>query len=231
MVFKRAIARNRVGNIREWVWPRAGWRRTLKYLGYRLVRLDASSHSIAAGVAAGASISFTPFLGLHLFGAFLLAFITRGHLLASVFGTFVGNPWTFPLIFLVTGELGRLILGGDNNQVIPPWSWDAVLYDPFAYFLELMPLLKPYIIGGIPFAFGVWVLVYFTVRRAIDRYRKRKMLRRETARLRRLFGAVSLDKQTAPQVPKSSSTELKNSVDSGYSSPISHPQSPDKVGN
>ena len=43
----------------------------------RLLRLSASPHSIAAGVAIGIAVAWTPFLGVHIIIALAIAFILR----------------------------------------------------------------------------------------------------------------------------------------------------------
>jgi hypothetical protein len=54
---------------------------------------------------------FSPFFGLHFFYAALLAWIARGNVLASLIGTFFGNPITFPIIASISMPLGKRILG------------------------------------------------------------------------------------------------------------------------
>ena len=70
--------------------------RSGQYVTKRILRLTATPHAVAAGVAAGAFTSFTPFMGLHFLLAAVLAWMVRGNLLAPALGTFVGNPLTFP---------------------------------------------------------------------------------------------------------------------------------------
>jgi hypothetical protein len=78
-------------------------------------------------VACGAAISFTPFVGLHVVLGALLALIVRGNLLAVVAGTLVGNPWTFPFIWVASYEVGQYLLGGHAAGVQPaPWSFSDV---------------------------------------------------------------------------------------------------------
>jgi len=55
------------------VWPKAGWRRASRYMAHRVRRLPGTPYRIAAGVASGAAVSFTPFIGLHFVAAALLA--------------------------------------------------------------------------------------------------------------------------------------------------------------
>ena len=91
--------------------PRKGWRRGYLYLGKRVQRLPDSPHRIALGFACGVMASFTPFFGFHFVIAAALAFITRGNILASAIGTFVGNPLTFPFIAGTAMYLGHRITG------------------------------------------------------------------------------------------------------------------------
>ena len=57
--------------------------------------------------------SFTPLVGLHIVLGCLMALIVRGNFLAVAVGTLVGNPWTFPFMWLAGYELGKLMLGPD----------------------------------------------------------------------------------------------------------------------
>ena len=49
----------------------------------------------------------------------LLSFLVRGNYLAAVVGTLVGNPWTFPLIWLASYQLGHLLLGSAPSEIAP----------------------------------------------------------------------------------------------------------------
>jgi hypothetical protein len=73
--------------LRNMLWPRMGLRRYGTYLRKRVMRLSASPHAIAAGVASGAAVSMFPLIGLHFFLGFVLAYVTRGNMLAAAFGT------------------------------------------------------------------------------------------------------------------------------------------------
>ncbi len=99
----------------SFVWPRAGWGRASRYIAHRVRRLPGTPYRIAAGLASGAAISFTPFIGLHfVFGA-LLALLLRGSVVASAIGTAVGNPWTFAIIWPATYSLGHWLIGGGGG--------------------------------------------------------------------------------------------------------------------
>ncbi len=167
-----------------WVlWPRTGWRRAGVYLAHRLRRLPGTPHSIAAGFACGAAISFTPFLGLHfLFGA-AGAWLMGGNLFASAVGTVVGNPWTFPLIWLISYRLGAFALGRNGDATLPENLSMAYIFDnPEA-------VLLPMTLGGVPMAVVAWFVSYWIVRRAVDRYQQMRRARMSKGAARRLAAA------------------------------------------
>lgn len=108
-MFQRRNAPSFMDRVKAFVWPRKGFVRAWKYLAFRLSRINTSPHAIAAGFASGAAASFTPLLGLHIVLGCVLAFITRGSMIAAVLGTFVGNPVTFPFLFSATYWVGARI--------------------------------------------------------------------------------------------------------------------------
>ena len=181
MLFRPRHKPTFLANLRSWVWPKSGWRRAGLYVWHRLARLPGTPHSIAAGFAAGAAVSFTPFLGLHIIMACCIVYLTRGNYLAAVIGTVVGNPWTFPLFFALTGAVGTLIIGGDAVAEIPVWDWDAILAGPIDYFSKFLPVVFPLIVGGIPVAVIVWFLTYLVFKELVTRYRARRKPRALTS--------------------------------------------------
>jgi uncharacterized protein (DUF2062 family) len=111
MVFKRRTPRTWGVAVSQFFYPRGGWRRAASYVLHRLRRLPDAPHRIARGIAAGTFISFTPLFGFHFIGAALIAWLLRGNIVASLLGTFFGNPLTFPFIAAASLETGRWILG------------------------------------------------------------------------------------------------------------------------
>ena len=85
------------------------------YVAKRVMRLNATPHAIAAGVAAGVFASFTPFIGTHFVIAFIISWVIRGNLLAAAFGTFAGNPISFLFIWPAIYEIGAFVLGIPRN--------------------------------------------------------------------------------------------------------------------
>lgn len=160
--------------LRGWVWPHIGWRRLGIYLVKRVTRLPGTPHSIAAGFACGTAISFTPFLGLHTLLSILLSFPLRGNYLAAVVGTLVGNPWTFPVIWVMTYQLGHFLLGSAPSEMAPleepelTSRWD-----------ELKGLIWPMTVGGVPLGALAGLLVYFPGVRMVAAYQEARRRRRE----------------------------------------------------
>ena len=173
--------------VRESVWPRAGWSRVLTYLFHRTARLSASPYAVAAGFACGAAISFTPFVGLHIALGCLIAWIIRSNLFAAVLGTAVGNPWTFPLIWIWIFKFGHWLLdstGGAQASAVDFHVFfsnvvTAVLRFDLAFLFETAwPVLWPMIVGGIPTALVMWCVFYFPLRPMVAGYQTRRRVRR-----------------------------------------------------
>jgi len=204
MVFKRRQKPPLLVRLREALVPQRGWRRAIEYLGHRVRRLPDSPHRIALGLAIGVFACFTPFFGAHLLLAAGLAKLLRANIVASLIGTFFGNPLTFPLIAAVSLGLGRRILGygasGENFERLSGafgkaagglWSslmslvgrgqprWGQL--EPFVDYV-----LWPYLVGGLLPGIAAAATSYWLLRPLIAAYqarRREKMLARAHDRL------------------------------------------------
>ena len=143
-MFKRRQPRTIPQNLREIFWPSMGWLRAGKYVKHRVLRLSDSEQKIAAGLAIGTSISFTPIVGTHFIQAGIIAYISRTNILAACIGTFAGNPWTFPFMWwsaIFTGTYIFSLLGW-NDYIIPLDQLDLkMLGDTLKLFAEVMALV------------------------------------------------------------------------------------------
>ena len=170
-MFRRRDPRPTLTRFGHFLWPRTGWRRAGAYFGHRVRRLPGSPYSIAAGFACGAAISFTPLLGAHFLLASLGAWLMGGNLIASALGTVVGNPWTFPLIWVASYRLGSWVLGANGSEALPDGLTMAYIRDnPEAVFLPMMT-------GGLPMAIVAWFVSFWVVRRAVARYQQMRLSR------------------------------------------------------
>jgi len=176
-VFRRRNQMPLWQRLRGWVWPHIGWRRHGRYVLKRLTRMPGTPHSIAAGFACGAAISFTPFMGLHIALGILLSMVVRGNYIAAVIGTVVGNPWTFPVIWVSTYKLGHYLLGTTPavGRHLHPLTLETVIENIHA-------LLWPMTVGSIPMAIVAWLAFYFPLARLIAAFQAARERRRQRRR-------------------------------------------------
>jgi uncharacterized protein (DUF2062 family) len=179
------------GILRSFAWPRRGFGRVWRYLILRLLRLKASPHKAALGFAAGAAVSFTPFIGFHFILAAALAFVTRGSLIAALLGTIVGNPFTFPIIFTASywigdrmkelaaggpGATSGVASGGSDDTSEAEAAAEALL-DMSEVVLEegnfrlgietIWPVFSTMLLGSVPLFIIAYALFYFLAKGAI----------------------------------------------------------------
>jgi uncharacterized protein len=196
MVFRRRRPLGWLRRLRGLLWPDSGWSRASSYFLHRIKRLPGTPHGIAAGIACGAAISCTPFIGFHFALSFLLCFLVRGNYVAAALGTVVGNPWTFPFIFTWTYQLGRAVLGDTASA-----SLRLADIDSGNFLAEIGQLIWPMTVGSIPTGIAMWFLVYWPSKRVIATFQATRRRRREARRRERLVAqdlhAASLEGQRA----------------------------------
>ena len=186
-MFKRRTAMTRMDRIRSILWPARGFGRLFSYIIQRVKRMPGSTLSIAVGAAWGIAVSFSPFLGLHLLVGMMLAYLTRGNLVACLFGTFVGNPWTFPLFFYLNYRLGAFILvemGRDVKSIGGTMTEFVTLFlaDPAAL---IGALFAPIVVGSLILGTIAWFAGFGATYWAVAGWRAHRARRLEAARLRR----------------------------------------------
>ena len=184
-----------------WVWPRGGMVRSGRYMIRRLQRIPGTPHRLAIGFACGSALSMTPFIGLHGVGAIVLSWALGGSWVTALIGTAIGNPWTFPLIWLliyhtgailvpgvavddlsvaaVTNEL--LVLASATANLALGWDIDSVIDD-----LGQLRLLPTMTVGSIPYTITMWVTSYYLIRSSVSQYQKIRRLRIKSVRQSRL---------------------------------------------
>lgn len=181
--------RNKLGvlrRVRDFFWPRSGWNRASKYVFHRVARLPGTPYTLAAGFACGAAISFTPFVGLHFVLSALLAWILRGSIVASAIGTAVGNPWTFPFIWVwiyksglwMTAKAGEPVGAVDFGRLFSDMM-EALLAFDWVYLLDTAwPVFWPMFVGSLPTGVVVWLIFYAGLNPLIASYQSRRARRR-----------------------------------------------------
>jgi len=189
MLFKRRDKRTKLKYIKDILFPKKGWRRALEYISYRLIRIPDTPHRIALGLSCGVFVSFLPIFGGHFIIGALLAYIIKGDIFASLIGTIVGNPITFPIIAGVSINLGQYILGQsstDMDDISFNWEMfkDMFSFENFNwYFIKGfgIDIFLPYLLGGTILGIIASLFFYFLckpfVRGHQHRRKRKKMLK------------------------------------------------------
>ncbi|MDH5187574.1 MAG: DUF2062 domain-containing protein [Rhodospirillaceae bacterium] len=190
--------------LREFFWPSAGWHRSTRYVFHRVARIPGSSYSLAAGFACGAAISMTPFVGLHFVLSAILAYIMRANILASAIGTAVGNPWTFPFIWVWIYNAGLWMIGSGHVggtevefAAVFSQSMEALIRFDIAFLIKTSgPVLWPMLIGSLPTALVTWIIFYVPLQPMISRYQTKRNHRRTKKRREQKKERASISKIT-----------------------------------
>ena len=190
-MFRRRKSLSLVSRLRTIVWPARGFGRLFSYLAQRVMRMPGSSASIAVGLACGVAVSFTPFLGFHLLFGAMLAYLMRGNLIASGIGTIVGNPWTFPFIFLANYEVGLWIL----NWVGMSTPRQAMSLNEFS--ANPMDLVLPLAVGGMTMGIVAWFSCFGMAYWALQGWREHRQKRLAAGRERRFAKAAANQNETS----------------------------------
>lgn len=218
MLFKRRSQETLIRRFRIALWPRRSWWRSIKYLLLRVLRLTASPHVIAMGVAAGVFASFTPYLGFHFVVAFLICFFTGGSYFAAATGTLFGNPLTFPFIWAAVLSAGRLVLhgsvdGGGTHLSLNDLSFSMVWHS----FETVWPIIKTMSVGsvlvGVPFAF----VTYFIIRQMARVYQRSRI--KLLADRARAVWADRLDRQLKAEYEASLAAQASEVDDRAFNEP------------
>ena len=200
-MFKRRERRSIFRFFYEVIFSLKGISRAIEYVGIRIKRIPDTPHKISLGMSCGIFASFTPLFGLHFLIAGLLSYLLRANVLASLIGTFIGNPITFPIITVFNLKLGEWILGsneyssGDGGKIFEGFL-DFIFLIYKSLFTEgsigensvprmnefLYGVFIPYSLGGLILGISVAIISYFLLRPLVSTYKKK----RDSLKARRL---------------------------------------------
>lgn len=194
MVFKRRDRRPLWKIVAGFLWPKGGWGRAFHYIKHRVRRLPDPPHRIARGIFAGVFVTFSPFFGLHFFGAALVALLIRGNVVASILATFFGNPLTFVPIGVLSINTGYFLLGlrgpkdAELHQTLGhsfAEAWHNINANIWALFTDdradwsnlsgfYEDIFFPYMIGGIIPGIVCGLICYYISLPLIQAYQNRR---------------------------------------------------------
>lgn len=148
----------------------------MQYFSKRILRLKATPHSVAAGVAAGVFASFFP-LGVHFVVAAVLCWMIAGNLVAAALGAvFFGNPLTSPLLWGASWEIGKLILRERLPRHGPPEHLGEMMHK-LSFDKLWHPVLEPMLIGAVLLGLIFGLLFYGVTRWGMTVFREQRRKR------------------------------------------------------
>lgn len=169
--------------MRHTVWPRKGFVRPFVYRAKCALRLADSAHAIAIGVACGTFISFTPLMGFHIVLGCALAWMLSGNMVAAALGTAVGNPFTFPAIWLATHRVGTTLMGRADGAEGTVRNFGSILRHSEGPIHKIVigmwePLVLPMMVGGVPLGLLAGAIAYWITRPMVATFQEARLRRR-----------------------------------------------------
>ncbi len=92
------------------------WRRKLRYLYLRFVRLQGSPEQLARGMASGVFAGSFPLFGFQILIGVAIATVLRGNRIMAAASTWISNPFTYLPIFAFNYQVGVWILGTSSTK-------------------------------------------------------------------------------------------------------------------
>ncbi|WP_199312355.1 DUF2062 domain-containing protein [Phormidium tenue] len=92
------------------------WRRQLRYLYLRFLRLQGTPEQLSRGMASGIFSGCFPLFGFQMIIGVGVATVLRGNRIMAAAATWVSNPFTYVPIFAFNYQVGLWLLGGKATQ-------------------------------------------------------------------------------------------------------------------
>lgn len=149
-----------------------GLQRFFRFQYLRVLRIKATPHQIALGLAFGIFIGFMPIIPFQTPTVLLMAFMFRASKLAAFLATFISNPVNMPLFYSMLYMVGRKVFPFVEAPQFNPRSFELMAIAELGTGLLVIMILGGFVLG-VPSA----VAVYFVSRRLVAGYQKRRALR------------------------------------------------------
>jgi uncharacterized protein len=134
-----------------------------------LLHVEETPHRTALAFGIGIFIAFSPFLGIHMGIALLVAFLFRLNRVAILLGTYLNNPWTLAPMYLAGTSLGCMLLGVSSDGL------EAIDWDLHGHALvenlmtNLRPYVWPFLLGNTLLGAACGLVGYVLLRRVLER--------------------------------------------------------------
>ncbi len=145
----------------------------------RFIKLRASPHAIAGGMALGLFIGMSPFFGLHVITAVSLATLLKWSKITALIGVNITNAITAPLIYPINYWIGTKLFGSAGAT-----EWPSNF--TFTEFLKLLEqstqIIRDLTIGGLVLGAPLALFGYGVTLRLVIVYRRRRTSQGEKTR-------------------------------------------------
>jgi hypothetical protein len=133
-----------------------------------LLHVEDTPHRTALAFAIGVMVAFSPFLGIHMGIALLIAFVFRFNRVAMLLGTYINNPWTVAPMYVAGTTLG-CILFGISPEGLGAIDWDLRGRELVSHLLvTLRPYLWPFVVGNAILGLVFGTVAYVVLRRVLE---------------------------------------------------------------
>ena len=170
-------------------------RALLRRTAHSILSLHGSPRDIALGAAIGVFVAFTPTVGFQMLIAALIATLLGANRPAAVIGPWITNPLTIPPIYALTYWIGTFFRKGPaagevyHRMVAVVASLKQLSW--YAFHKQLTSFLKAganvfvqMMIGGIIVGLICAGISYPLTLRAVNRYRRRRLRKRQMREVR-----------------------------------------------
>ncbi|WP_240966414.1 DUF2062 domain-containing protein [Nodosilinea sp. P-1105] len=87
------------------------WKRQMRYLYWRFLRLQGSPEHLARGLASGVFSGCFPLFGFQIIIGVGVATVVRGNRITAAAATWISNPFTYVPLFAFNYQIGHWLLG------------------------------------------------------------------------------------------------------------------------
>ncbi|WP_228052846.1 DUF2062 domain-containing protein [Nodosilinea sp. LEGE 07298] len=92
------------------------WRRQIRYVYLRFLRLQGTPEQLARGLASGVFSGCFPLFGFQIILGIAVATVLRGNRIMAAAATWVSNPFTYVPIFAFNYQVGLWLVGGSATE-------------------------------------------------------------------------------------------------------------------
>ncbi len=164
--------------------------RFVKFLYFKVIRIQATPEAIARGLAAGVFTGLLPLLPIQTICAILLAIAVRGSKIAAATGTWISNPLNWVPLYIAYFHIGKKLIGFEFGgryfkTHMHEMDFSQLIFSSPKLFLVLF-------VGAFVIAVPSTIVTYFVSVKILRNYQKKREERIKSKELQK-FAAISKD--------------------------------------